>query len=76
VKRFTNDLLKVLKTQPSKQIAIIDLPLTFEKSFSRAFKITDYGVRKTEPFNAAAPFLQFVFSLTTLKNLPKVPTLF
>ena len=44
VKRFTNDLLKVLKAQPSKQISILDLPICFEKAFTRIFKITDYGV--------------------------------
>ncbi len=44
VKRFTNDLLKVLKAQPSKQISILDLPLCFEKSLTRHFKISDYGV--------------------------------
>ncbi len=45
VKRFTNDLLKVLKAQPSKQISILDLPLCFEKSLTRHFKIADYGVK-------------------------------
>ena len=44
VKRFTSDLLKVLKTQPSKQIALYDLPTMFEKSTHKAFKISDYGV--------------------------------
>ena len=44
VKRFTSDLLKVLKTQPSKQIALYDLPTMFEKSTHKCFKISDYGV--------------------------------
>ena len=44
VKRFTSDLLKVLKTQPSKQIALYDLPSMFEKSTHKTFKISDYGV--------------------------------
>jgi len=44
VKRFTNDLLRVLKSQPNKQISILDLPSCFEKSINRSFKISDYGV--------------------------------
>merc|ERR1712223_28465 len=48
VKRFTSDLLKVLKTQPSKQIALYDLPSMFEKSTHKTFKISDYGVCEIE----------------------------
>lgn len=48
VKRFTSDLLKVLKTQPSKQIALYDLPTMFEKSTHKTFKISDYGVCEIE----------------------------
>jgi meiosis arrest female protein 1 len=44
VKRFTSDLLRVLKAQPAKQITLYDLPAVFEKSMSRTFKICDYGV--------------------------------
>merc|ERR1719228_1467915 len=48
VKRFTSDLLKVLKAQPSKQIALYDLPAMFEKSTHKTFKISDYGVCEIE----------------------------
>jgi meiosis arrest female protein 1 len=48
VKRFTSDLLRVLKAQPAKQIALYDLPAVFEKSMSRTFKICDYGVCEIE----------------------------
>lgn len=44
VKRFTSDLLKVLKTQPAKQLALYDLPAMFEKANHKAFRISDYGV--------------------------------
>ena len=54
MKRFTNDLLKVLKAQPSKQISIMDLPLCFEKSLTRHFKISDYGVRLLSFFQAGS----------------------
>lgn len=41
-------LLQVLKGQPSKQIALYDLPTLFEKSNHKAFKISDYGVCEME----------------------------
>ena len=44
VKRFTSDLLKVLKTQPAKRLALYDLPAMFSKSLLKTFKISDYGV--------------------------------
>ena len=45
VKRFTSDLLKVLKTQPAKRLALYDLPGAFSKTLLKSFKICDYGVR-------------------------------
>ena len=48
IKRFTSDLLKVLKGQPSKQMALYDLPAMFAKITLRPFKICDYGVCEIE----------------------------
>lgn len=48
VKRFTSDLLRVLKAHPAKQICLYDLPAIFEKSMNRPFKISDYGVCEIE----------------------------
>ena len=45
VKRFTSDLLRVLKSQASKQVGLMELPSVFEKTLIRKFKISDYGVR-------------------------------
>ena len=44
LKRFTSDLLRVLKSQPSKQVALLDLPQIFEKVMNRTFRVNDYGV--------------------------------
>ena len=44
VKRFTSDLLRVLKSQASKQVGLVDLPAIFEKTLNRKFRISDYGV--------------------------------
>ncbi|XP_042286506.1 meiosis regulator and mRNA stability factor 1 isoform X5 [Thunnus maccoyii] len=44
VKRFTQDLLKLLKFQASKQVAIRDFMQAYHWCFSRDWKVIDYGV--------------------------------
>ena len=44
VKRFTNDVLRILKSQACKQISLNEFPATYAKIFGRAFDITDYGM--------------------------------
>jgi len=54
VRRFSNDLIKVLKTYSSKMFAD-DYPLTYEKHFGRPFDIKDYGVCYLEDMLAELP---------------------
>ncbi|XP_030583735.1 meiosis regulator and mRNA stability factor 1 isoform X4 [Archocentrus centrarchus] len=44
VKRFTQDLLKLLKFQASKQVAIKDFMQAYHWCFSRDWRVTDYGI--------------------------------
>lgn len=44
VRRFTSDLLRVLRTQSTKSILSSQLPMIFEQVQARKFDITDYGV--------------------------------
>ena len=44
VKRFTNDVLRILKSQACKQISLSEFPSTYSKIFGRNFDITDYGM--------------------------------
>ncbi|KAK5866453.1 hypothetical protein PBY51_020644 [Eleginops maclovinus] len=44
VKRFTQDLLKLLKFQASKQVAIKDFMQAYHWCFSRDWKVVDYGI--------------------------------
>jgi len=44
VRRFTNDLLKMLKNQPEKQFLLSSFPFVFEKTFFKPLSICDYGV--------------------------------
>ncbi|XP_070579457.1 meiosis regulator and mRNA stability factor 1-like [Ptychodera flava] len=44
VKRFTQDILKVLKSQASKQVSVVDFPSAYGRCFGRSWEVTDYGV--------------------------------
>ncbi|XP_063702888.1 meiosis regulator and mRNA stability factor 1 [Culicoides brevitarsis] len=44
IRRFTSDLLKILRSQPTKSIYLSHLPEIFSISQNHAFDITDYGV--------------------------------
>ncbi|CAH1794385.1 unnamed protein product, partial [Owenia fusiformis] len=44
VKRFTSDILRILKSQASKQITFSELPLIYNKVIGKDFDITDYGM--------------------------------
>ncbi|XP_062304058.1 meiosis regulator and mRNA stability factor 1 isoform X2 [Osmerus eperlanus] len=44
VKRFTHDLLKLLKFQASKQVVIRDFMQAYHWCFSRDWHVTDYGM--------------------------------
>jgi len=48
IKRFTSDLLKVLKSQASKQMYLSDMADLFERFTNKPFRITDYGVCDVE----------------------------
>lgn len=44
IRRFTSDLLRVLKSLASKQTSIGEFPTLFEKTISRPFDPVDYGL--------------------------------
>ncbi|ELT96318.1 hypothetical protein CAPTEDRAFT_189892 [Capitella teleta] len=44
IKRFATDLLRVLRTQSSKQVSILMFPSVYQKVFSKSFDIYEYGV--------------------------------
>jgi len=44
VKRFTSDLLRILKAQASKQISVALFASLYEKTLSRSFDPRDYGL--------------------------------
>jgi meiosis arrest female protein 1 len=55
VRRFSNDLIKVLKSHPTKQMFADEYPITYEKHFGRKFEIRDYGVCYLEDMLAELP---------------------
>lgn len=44
MRRFTSDLLRILRTQSNKSILLSQLPTVFEQVQNRKFDVTDYGV--------------------------------
>lgn len=44
IKRFSSDLLRVLKGQPSKSITMEIFPSAYEKVLNRQWNVVDYGV--------------------------------
>ncbi|XP_044272582.1 meiosis regulator and mRNA stability factor 1 [Tribolium madens] len=44
MRRFTSDLLRVLKVQPTKQITVGDFPAAYERVMNRVFNPVDYGL--------------------------------
>lgn len=44
VRRFTSDLLKIIRNSPSKQIQLSQLNESFKMTFNKPFNVTDYGV--------------------------------
>lgn len=44
MRRFTSDLLRVLKVQPSKQISLTDFPSAYEKVMNKSFNAVEYGL--------------------------------
>ena len=44
VRRFTSDLLRVLKSQASKQLTLSEFPIIYQKVLSRPWDVVDYGV--------------------------------
>ncbi|CAL4082217.1 unnamed protein product, partial [Meganyctiphanes norvegica] len=47
-KRFSSDLLRVLKGQPTKSISLEAFPSAYEKALGRIWNIVDYGVCDVE----------------------------
>ena len=43
-KRFASDLIRVLKSQPKKRLILKDFPELYQKTLSKPFNISNYGV--------------------------------
>lgn len=48
MRRFTSDLLRILKSVASKQVPIVEFATLFEKTIGRAFDPVDYGLCSLE----------------------------
>ena len=48
VKRFSSDLIRVLKTQPAKLVFLSQFPSAYEKVIGKRWNVTDYGVTEMD----------------------------
>ncbi|XP_034248491.1 meiosis regulator and mRNA stability factor 1 isoform X2 [Thrips palmi] len=48
VRRFTSDLLRVLKAQYSKQVTLSEFPVAYQRVLNRSFEVVNYGVCTVE----------------------------
>ncbi|XP_054008380.1 meiosis regulator and mRNA stability factor 1 isoform X1 [Hylaeus anthracinus] len=48
VRRFTSDLIRVLKSKASKQVALSEFPSVYSRVIAKAWDIVDYGVCEME----------------------------
>ncbi|XP_075973435.1 meiosis regulator and mRNA stability factor 1-like protein isoform X2 [Anticarsia gemmatalis] len=46
-RRWTSDLVKLLKAQPGRSVVVQDIPQLYQSTFGRAFSPVDYGVCTT-----------------------------
>ena len=61
VRRFTNDVLKMLKNQPEKQILVSEFPRLFEETFFKPLNIFDYGICHIQDIFSELPENTIVF---------------
>lgn len=44
IRRFTSDLLRVLKVQPNKQVAVNEFTTAYERTLNKPFNPVEYGL--------------------------------
>lgn len=73
IRRFTSDLLRVLKVQPSKQISITSFPVAYEKVMNKPFNPVEYGLCMFEDLLQEVPENTIVFIRSNEEVLIAIP---
>lgn len=73
VKRFTQDLLKLLKFQASKQVAINDFMQAYHWCFSRDWQVIDYGICDLMDLLAEIPDTTITITQQDMDTVISVP---
>ncbi|XP_074649395.1 meiosis regulator and mRNA stability factor 1-like isoform X2 [Tubulanus polymorphus] len=74
VKRFTSDLLRLLKAQTTKQLKAIEIPGGYFRTFNKMFDMTEYGVCYLEDILAEIPESTITVFGTGEEMLIRLPT--
>ncbi|MFT7812151.1 meiosis arrest female protein 1 isoform X3 [Arapaima gigas] len=73
VKRFTQDLLKLLKFQASKQVVIRDFMQAYHWCFSRDWRVVDYGMCDLMDLLAEIPDTTITITQQDLDTIISIP---
>ncbi|KAL7404735.1 hypothetical protein ABVT39_018637 [Epinephelus coioides] len=73
VKRFTQDLLKLLKFQASKQVVIKDFMQAYHWCFSRDWRVIDYGICELMDLLTEIPDTTITITLQETDTVISVP---
>lgn len=72
IRRFTTDLLKIIRNNPSKQILLSQLTDSYHMTFNKPFNVTDYGVCDLEDLLEGLRHNNSIVVSTTKQNESEV----
>ncbi|CAF1011563.1 unnamed protein product [Adineta steineri] len=44
MKRFTNDIIRILKNKPQRSMSISEIPIEYEMAYKKSFSVADFGM--------------------------------
>ncbi|XP_025836484.1 meiosis regulator and mRNA stability factor 1 isoform X1 [Agrilus planipennis] len=72
-RRFTTDLLRVLKGQQSKQVTLCDFPSAYEKTLNKPFNPVEYGLCMLEDLLSEVPDNTVVYNRVNGQMIISIP---
>ncbi|XP_069956762.1 meiosis regulator and mRNA stability factor 1 isoform X4 [Cherax quadricarinatus] len=73
IKRFSSDLLRVLKGQPTKAITLEVFPSAYEKALTRPWNVVDYGVCDVEDLLAEVSETTVIVTRSGMETTIAIP---
>lgn len=73
MRRFTSDLLRVLKSQILKQVTLEEFPIAYERCMSKTFNAVEYGLCNLEDLLDEVPEHTVVFNKSPNSTVISIP---